>query len=74
MRRRFEAAVSRANGTWVVLSRGEDLDPGDVFARWLSSRYPLAVRSTYTGVRMWHIKPSDGGESPAADRTPASTH
>jgi mannosyltransferase len=72
MREKFEATVSRAPGTWVVLSRGEDLDPGDRFASWLSLRYPHAARSTFTGVRVWHITKSDGGESPGAERTPAS--
>ena len=67
MRQRFDAALSRATGTWVVLSRAEDLDPGDRFALWLQSRYPHAGRWTYTGVRVWHITQLDRGESPGAD-------
>ncbi len=73
MRERFDGALSRAAGTWVVLSRSEDLDPGDHFACWLLSRYPHAGRWTFTGVRVWHITQSDRGEAPAADRPRTST-
>jgi hypothetical protein len=71
MREKFEGVASRAPGTWVVLSRAEDLDPGDRFATWLSSRYPRASRSAFTGVRVWHITQPDSGGSPGAQRPPA---
>ncbi len=54
---RFEQAASHAHGTWVVLSRHEDLDPADHFARWLDTRYPGATRSSFEGVRVWHVPP-----------------
>jgi hypothetical protein len=53
---RIERALMEARGAWVVLSRPEDLDPGDVFARTLDSRYPDAGRFSFTGVRVWHIR------------------
>jgi hypothetical protein len=40
----------------VVLSRPEDLDPADRFARTLESRFPDAERFTLDGVRVWHIR------------------
>ena len=73
MQERFEGALSQAAGTWVVLSRGEDLDPGDRFARWLSSRYPDAGRWTFAGVRVWHVTQQDRSQSPGAEgRSPAA--
>ena len=66
MRARFEEALAKARGTWVVLSRSEDLDPEDRFAAWLSSRYPHARRWTFTGVRVWHVTQQDRGEVPGA--------
>jgi hypothetical protein len=42
----------------VVLSRPEDLDPGEVFARTLDRRFPDAERFTLVGVRVWHIRRS----------------
>jgi 4-amino-4-deoxy-L-arabinose transferase-like glycosyltransferase len=66
---KFAAALSRANGSWVVLSRAEDLDPGDRFARWLEQTYPQAGRWSRPGVRVWHIT---AGARTTADRTPPS--
>lgn len=64
---KFEQALSRAKGTWVVLSRAEDLDPDDRFARWLEQTYPQAGRWSRPGVRVWHIS---GDARAAVDRTP----
>jgi ferric-dicitrate binding protein FerR (iron transport regulator) len=72
MQERFEGALSQAAGTWVVLSRSEDLDPDDRFARWLSLRYPHAGRWTFTGVRVWHVTQQDRLSSPGAEPAPAS--
>jgi len=68
MRERFARAIAPASGTWVVLSRAEDLDPADRFARWLSSRYPGAVRLSFTGVRVWHLAPQDLRDTSEAAR------
>ena len=51
MRERFQQAIAPARGTWVVLSRTEDLDPGNRFARWLDPRYPGCERRSFAGVR-----------------------
>ncbi|MEO5989880.1 MAG: glycosyltransferase family 39 protein [Candidatus Eisenbacteria bacterium] len=48
-------ATSQASGTWVVLSRSEDLDPKDRFATWLDQHYPQAPCWQMAGVRLWHI-------------------
>jgi 4-amino-4-deoxy-L-arabinose transferase-like glycosyltransferase len=61
-RERLEHELDRvlegSRGAWVVLSRHEDLDPRDEFARTLDSRYPDAERFQLTGVRVWHIRRS----------------
>ncbi len=49
---RLAAARERATGTWVVLSRSEDLDPEGRFARRLQREAPPA---DYPGVRVWHL-------------------
>jgi hypothetical protein len=67
---RFEGALSQSAGTWVVLSRAEDLDPGDRFAKWLTSRYPHAGRWSYNGVRVWHVAAEQRSPSPPAERLP----
>jgi mannosyltransferase len=54
--RRLDQALGGAEGAWVVLSRSEDLDPGDRFARALDSRAPGAERFAFEGVRVWHIQ------------------
>ena len=48
--------LAGARGTWVVLSRPEDLDPGGRFARTVEARYPRAEGFRFTGVRVWHLK------------------
>ena len=55
---KLEQALEGASGAWVVLSRPEDLDPGDRFARTLERRYPGAERWTLAGVRVWHVRRS----------------
>jgi hypothetical protein len=47
--------LAAARGTWVVLSRPEDLDPDDRFARLMDSRVPPGGRFTRTGIRIWHV-------------------
>ena len=54
----LDRALEASRGAWVVLSRHEDLDPRDEFARTLDSRYPDAERFPLTGVRVWHIRRS----------------
>lgn len=56
-------ATGQALGTWVVLSRSEDLDPEDRFATWLDQQYPKVPRWQMSGVRVWHIP---GGGVPDA--------
>jgi hypothetical protein len=68
----FEEALSRARGSWVVLSRAEDLDPGGAFARMLAARYPHAGTWSRPGVRVWHIVRSSGNTSPEAGRGDAA--
>ena len=58
LERELDQALEGARGAWVVLSRHEDLDPGDEFARTLDSRYPDGERFQLTGVRVWHIRRS----------------
>ena len=55
---KIEQALEGVPGAWVVLSRPEDLDPGDRFARTLEERYPAAERWALNGVRVWHIRRS----------------
>ena len=50
------AAMARAPGVWVVLSRSEDLDPAGRFARRMDAKYPDAERYAFTGVRVWHVR------------------
>ncbi len=57
---KFADKLARAGGTWVVLSRSEDLDPADRFAGWLEQTYPNAGRWTRPGVRVWHLAGSAG--------------
>jgi hypothetical protein len=59
MERRFDEALARTAGAWVVLSRGEDLDPEGRFATMLDRRFPRAGRWTVPGVRVWHIRRLD---------------
>ena len=54
--RHLERLTAGAPGAWVVLSRGEDLDPTGAFARHLDARRPDAERFRFEGVRVWHLK------------------
>jgi 4-amino-4-deoxy-L-arabinose transferase-like glycosyltransferase len=53
---RLERVTGGADGAWIVLSRGEDLDPADAFARHLDERHPEAERFRFEGVRVWHLR------------------
>lgn len=55
-RERLDRLIADAPGAWVVLSRGEDLDPPGAFARDLDERHPDAERFQFEGVRMWHLR------------------
>lgn len=62
----LDGKLAGVRGTWVVLSRPEDLDPGGVFVRTLESRYPGAEAFRFEGVRVWHVRTRD--EATAAPR------
>ena len=49
-----------AGGAWVVLSRGEDLDPERRFARRMDERFPAAERFATEGVEVWRIPAAAG--------------
>ena len=53
---RFDQLIAGAHGAWVVLSRGEDLDPEGAFARHLDEHFPDAERFRFEGVRVWHLR------------------
>lgn len=53
----LDEKLAGAHGTWVVLSRPEDLDPQGVFARMLDEGLPDATRHRLEGVRVWHLGP-----------------
>jgi mannosyltransferase len=53
----LEGRLAGARGTWIVLSRPEDLDPTGVFARTVEARHPEAEDFRFAGVRVWHVKP-----------------
>lgn len=55
LEQRLASALDGPAATWVVLSRSEDLDPADVFARHMAERYPDADPWRATGVRVWHV-------------------
>ncbi len=62
---RLDRLIADAPGAWVVLSRGEDLDPTGAFARHLDERHPDAERFRFEGVRMWHLRrPAPVGRVP----------
>ncbi len=62
---RLDRLIADAPGAWVVLSRGEDLDPTGAFARHLDERHPDAERFRFEGVRMWHLRlPATAGKVP----------
>ena len=63
---KLAAALAGTRGAWMVLSRSEDLDPGDAFAGWMDRRFPDAERVRLEGVRVWHLGPDDVGQLGAA--------
>jgi 4-amino-4-deoxy-L-arabinose transferase-like glycosyltransferase len=62
----LDGKLAGARATWIVLSRPEDLDPRDVFARMVKARHPGAEEFRFEGVRVWHVKPGSAaaGASP----------
>ena len=66
-RETWTEAVVNSSGTWVVLSRSEDLDPQGRFAAWLDQQYPKAAHWEKPGVRVWHLP---GGVVPGAPSAP----
>jgi len=68
MERELDAVLSRASGTWVVLSREEDLDPAGRFSQRLD-RIATGAPAQHPGVRVWHVtRPPEGTTSPPAGR------
>jgi hypothetical protein len=59
LERELAAALAGAGGAWLVLSRGEDLDPGDALGAYLARRFPDAERGVFEGVRVWHLDRQD---------------
>jgi mannosyltransferase len=57
----LDGKLAGARGTWVVLSRPEDLDPGSVFVRTLEARHPGVEQRRFEGVRVWHVGPWNAG-------------
>lgn len=66
MRETWQAVTSEARGSWVVLSRSEDLDPSGRFAAWLESQYPESPPRRFAGVTLWHLAAPAAGSDPAA--------
>lgn len=62
---RLGEALARANGTWVVLSRSEDLDPEGRFIRRMRAVAP-GTEDDFPGVRVWHVVAGAGGAEAAA--------
>ena len=50
------AEAMSGRGTWLVLSRAEDLDPEGHFASLMASRHPDAERFEFEGVKVWHVR------------------
>jgi len=69
MRETWKQTTERATGTWVVLSRSEDLDPRGRFAAWLEAQYPDAPPHRFAGVTLWHL-PAPATDAPASAVTP----
>jgi hypothetical protein len=68
MERELDEVLSRASGTWVVLSREEDLDPAGRFARRME-RIAAGAPAQYPGVRVWHVtRRPEGAHAPPAAR------
>jgi len=55
LEQKLQETFARAHGTWVVLSRAEDLDPEDRFASRLDASVPPSGRWSRPGVRVWHV-------------------
>jgi hypothetical protein len=55
LERELAAALAGAGGAWLILSRGEDLDPGDGLGAFLARRFPDAEYRVFEGVRVWHL-------------------
>jgi hypothetical protein len=53
-------SLAVAKGTWVVLSRPEDLDPDGRCARWLDAHAAPAGRWAGAGVWVWHVQRENG--------------
>ncbi len=60
MEAKLDEALAKADGTWIVLSRSEDLDPSDAFVKYLKQKYPHAWRWSGPGVRVWHLEDTRG--------------
>ncbi len=56
MRAKLDEALAGSDGAWVIVSRPEDLDPGDRFATLLDARTTPADRWRRPGVRVWHVR------------------
>jgi 4-amino-4-deoxy-L-arabinose transferase-like glycosyltransferase len=68
MEQKLAEKLSRASGTWVVLSRSEDLDPAGRFTRRME-RTADPVPGEFSGVQVWHIRTSSGrAEAPPESR------
>lgn len=68
MEQKLAEQLERATGTWVVLSRSEELDPAGRFARRMQD-IATRVPGTFPGVRVWHVtRPPSPGPHPAAGR------
>ena len=63
-------SLAAAPGTWLVLSRAEDLDPEGRCARWLDARVAPAGHWSAEGVRVWHVKREDVARSGAGSIAP----
>jgi hypothetical protein len=60
MEQKLEQALARTGGTWVVLSRSEDLDPAGRFAKRMDE---IGARDPgrFAGVQVWHVTRRAGG-------------
>ncbi len=54
-------ALAGASGAWLVVSRPEELDPGDRLTAWMARRFPGAGREQFAGVSVWHLDRRDVG-------------
>ena len=63
MEETWREKLALARGSWVVLSRGEDLDPDGRFAVWIETQYPESPPRRFSGITLWHL--TDRGGAPA---------